>query len=427
MQIKKLLKHFFIGILCVFFIGTTPYAATNIPTGDIGEYGNWLTEDNVESYHKLITADFANFQNNFTNEDISSATVPLEVKLGFSFMKAFSAINTVLKLSLIPFTIIFLLVMYAFWVGLEGYKLIRDSGDYKKALYDIITKGLIISVWILVLNYDYAIKILEMIIDPIMSLGVYLSDFILNSVANTYDVKIPATCAAIHNYVDTNNMGDLLINSNTAANIMCLPARISAYFYHAISLGFKWMVYGFTHSLTAVIIGGVSIYVFIKCVFKYAFMTLGVVADLFLTLLKLPFTAIAESMPASKESNYAGQIFGGLLKLFKTDKLSDVIAVFINAAIYFVTLSIVIAVCAVLLSNVMYLDSNGAYSIAAGMTSLLTGYLVLYLAGKADELAKQIGGKIDNSFGKSLQSDSKTMLGGVKKIGGMIFKDWLKK
>ena len=156
-------------------------------------------------------------------------------------------------------------------------------------------------------------------------------------------------------------------------------------------------------------------------------MTLGVVADLFLTLLKLPFTAIAESMPASKESNYAGQIFGGLLKLFKTDKLSDVIAVFINSAIYFVTLSIVIAVCAVLLSNVMYLDSNGAYSIAAGMTSLLTGYLVLYLAGKADELAKQIGGKIDNSFGKSLQSDSKTMLGGVKKIGGMIFKDWLKK
>ena len=156
-------------------------------------------------------------------------------------------------------------------------------------------------------------------------------------------------------------------------------------------------------------------------------MTLGVVADLFLKLLMLPFTAIAESMPTTQESNYAGQIFNGFLKIFNTKKISDIIAAFVNAAIYFVSLSIIIAICAVLLSNIIALNGEYSYSVAAGLTALLTGCLILHLATQTDKFAQQLGGSINNSFGTKLQSDTKILLGDAKKISGMLFKDWLKK
>ena len=61
------------------------------------------------------------------------------------------------------------------------------------------------------------------------------------------------------------------------------------------------------------------------------------------------------------------------------------------------------------------------------MTTILCGALVFYLAGQAEKLAESIGGKINNSFGKQLQSDTKTLWGNVKNVGGKIFDAWLKK
>jgi len=141
----------------------------------------------------------------------------------------------------------------------------------------------------------------------------------------------------------------------------------------------------------------------------------------------LPFTALAESMPTSKETNYAGQIFSGLLKVFNTQKLSDIISAFINATIYFVSLAIVIAICAALLTNIVSINSVNTYTVGSAMTVILCGALVFYLGGKADELAKSIGGKIDNSFGKKLEGDAKTLWGDVKKVSGALFNAWAKK
>ena len=129
----------------------------------------------------------------------------------------------------------------------------------------------------------------------------------------------------------------------------------------------------------------------------------------------------------SKETNYAGQIFSGLLKVFNTKKLSDVISVFINATIYFVSLAIVIAICAALLTNIVSINSVNTYTVGSAMTVILCGALVFYLGGKADELAKQIGGKINNSFGKQLESDTKTLWGNIKGVGMKVFDAWLKK
>ena len=52
---------------------------------------------------------------------------------------------------------------------------------------------------------------------------------------------------------------------------------------------------------------------------------------------------------------------------------------------------------------------------------------ILYLADKAENLAKQLGGSIDNSFGQQLQKDTKKLWGNAKSFSGKIYKDWLKK
>ena len=422
----RILKHLLICIFCVFCIFGTTYAAGNLPYGDIGEYGAWLNQDNMEKFSASISQDMTQFQQNFETDVKSPNFVPIEVKLGLMLMKSFYAIDDILQMSLVRFTIIFLFIMYAFWIGIEAYKFMRESGDYKTVVYDILKKGIIIAIWIIILNYGIA-KIFTLIISPIISLSTYLSNFILNTTAQIQNVNLPDTCATIHNYVDANNSGKLLIDASAAADIMCLPARVSTFFYHATAAGFKWILYGIMSSTTAMLIGAVSVYIFIKCIFKYAFMTLGIVADLFLTLLMLPFTAIAEAMPETKENNYVAQIFTGLLKIFKPKKISDIITVFINAGLYFIGLSIIISICAVLLSNMISLNGDYTYSVASGMTTLLTGCLILHLTTKADELAQKLGGKINNSFGQKLQNDSKILIGNVKKIGGMFFKDWLKK
>lgn len=426
MQIRKILKFLSVCVFCATtFIGESS-AAGNIPNGDVGEYGNWMTVDNVSKYNNDLSGDVKSFQQTFQTNLHSSNFVPVEVKLGLVFMQALSSIDYVLQISLVRFVVWFLFFMYAFWIALEAYRMIRDSTDYKSVLYDIFTKGITIAVWVIILNYGPA-KLFTMVITPILSLGVYLSDFILGAVAQTYNVNIPDTCATIHQYVNANTSDKLLINPDAAANIMCLPARLSVYFYHATASAFEWMINGFGHSATMVIVGLVCMVMFIGCIFKYAFMTLGVVADLFLKLLMLPFTALAESMPTSKETNYAGQIFSGLLKVFNTQKLSDIISAFINAAIYFVSLAIIIAICAALLTNIVSINSNNTYAVGSAMTMILCGAIVFYLGNKADELAKSIGGKIDNSFGKQLQGDAKTLWGDIKGVGGKIFNAWLKK
>ena len=60
------------------------------------------------------------------------------------------------------------------------------------------------------------------------------------------------------------------------------------------------------------------------------------------------------------------------------------------------------------------------------MVILITGCLILHLADKTDEYATQLGGKIDNAFGKQLQSDTKTLWGDIKGFGGKVVKAWSK-
>lgn len=433
MRILRYLSKFLICVLCVVSLCVSVHAETNVPTGDVGDYGNWLTDDNINSINGDMFNDATEFQNKFQEEIKKPGFVPLEVKIGLVFMKALSSIDYVLQISLVRFTIIFLFVMYGLWVALEAYKMIRDSNDYKQVLYDIFEKGFIVAIWVLILDYGPA-KIFTMLISPILDLCSYLSSFIMDAVADSAHIPKYDTCKAIQNFVNSNvttntvnGTTKLLVDADAAANIMCLPGRLSVYFYHATGTALKWFLWGFGHSITAIVMGAICVVIFVKCIFKYAFMTLGVVADLFLTLLMLPFTALAEALPAStKNEGYVGQIFNGFLSIFNTKKVSDIISVFINTGVYFISLAIIISICAALLGNIIPLSKDySEYQSSSAMAIILCGCLVLYLAGRAEELAKKIGGSINNSFGETLQQDTKTLWGGAKNVAGKIFKDWI--
>lgn len=434
MRILRYFCRLLICILCICFISNYSYGASNMPLGDVTEYGNWINAENMEKFNAAVSSDMDKFQSGFQQNLESDTFVPIEAQIGFAFMKALSSIDYVLQISLVRFTIMFLFIMYAFWIASEAYKMIRETSDYKKVFFEIFKKGFIIAIWVLILYYGPA-KIFVMLINPILALGTGLSDFILNTTAEMFNIDIPNTCSAIHDYVNQNAVtgiangenAALIVPPETAANIMCLPARVSVYFYKATGMAWKWTLGGFTHSATQIVAGGVCVVLFIKCIFKYAFMTLGVVADLFLTLLMLPFTAIAEALPSTDEKGYMGQILSGFLKIFNTKKLSDIIGVFINAAIYFVSLAIVISICAGLLSNFIDLGDSNEYMTGRAMITILCGGLILYLANKADALAKQIGGSIDNSFGEKLFNDTKTLWDDTKSAAGKIYKNWKNK
>ena len=111
--------------------------------------------------------------------------------------------------------------------------------------------------------------------------------------------------------------------------------------------------------------------------------------------------------------------------MFKPESLSNQIQRFINAAIYFVSLSIVIALCAALLSGTV--DANLAAEVpslenSGFIVTLLTGALVAYLANQADKIATDLGGKVNDSFGKQFGGDVKKLWDNIYGRGKEIIK-----
>ena len=66
-------------------------------------------------------------------------------------------------------------------------------------------------------------------------------------------------------------------------------------------------------------------------------------------------------------------------------------------------------------------------SLDSMMTTILCGCLILFLADKADDLAKKIGGNVDNSFGTALQKNAKTLWTDTKNIASKVYQGFKKK
>ena len=409
-KIKCIFSKIIIAVMAmVIILPSATYAATsNLPMADVGDYGNWATPDNIDLFKTDITHDMEQFQ----PEPIVSDYVPFEAKIGLAMMNGFSIVADVLDSSLVRFAIIFMIIAYIFWSMFEAYNMMKNGSSAMDFGVNLVKKGGVILIWIIILNFGPA-QVFMWIMGPIISVGTYMSNLILNAIAGAIGTELPDTCAAIRDYAAANTSGNMLIDANAAADILCVPTRLSGFFTTAVVAGWKWMIAGIGTSAFTVLVGATFIVIFLYTGFKFLLMGLGVIMDLFLSVLMLPFTAIAETIKSTSYKGIAGDIFNGFLGLFKPESLSRQIQRFIDAAIYFVSLSIVIAVCAALLSGTV--DANLASEIPTlendgFIITLLTGCLVAYLANRADKIATEdIGGKIDASFGKKFGDDVKRL------------------
>lgn len=93
---------------------------------------------------------------------------------------------------------------------------------------------------------------------------------------------------------------------------------------------------------------------------------------------------------------------------------------------YFVSLSMIIAVCAALISGVVNIDATTAVPTLENndfMTFLIVGFLFAYLVNKGGEFAKKISGSIDEKgFGDKLGGDIKKLWGNTQKTATSVWK-----
>lgn len=402
--------------------------ATNVPNANIGDYGAWTTKENHQMLMNSMKSDFNNFEPEIAKNQIMDDYVPIEAKLGMAFMNAMTHVGAVLDSALVRFAIIFILVMYAFWIMFEAYHAMKQGGDIQKLGKDILIKSIKIVFWIVLIRLGPA-KLFMTIMTPLLWIGTYSGDLILNAVASVTGAQLPDTCGAIHNYVAASADPGMLLEPQAAANIMCLPTRLSGFFTAGIVAGWKWMIAGLGISAFSFLLGLGMIVLFLINAWKFTLMSLGVIADLFIGVFMLPFTAISETVSKTAYKGIPGDIYNSLTGIFKTESLKAQFDRFISATIYFIVLSVVIAVCVALLSGVVTVDINSQIPTLENtgfMPVLLTALLIGYLASRADQIAKDWGGSISGTYGQKLAQRFTDDVKGLAKNTYETGKKWVK-
>ena len=424
-MLKRVCK--FLSILILAFVCTAnDAAANNIPNGNIGDFGTWTTEENHKMLMDSMRSDFNNFEPEFVKNQILPDYVPVEARVGVAFMNAMTHVASVVDSSLVRFAIIFILVMYAFWVGMEAYLAISQGQDTFAMGKNMLIKAIKIVFWIAVIRIGPA-QLFMNIIAPLLWIGTHAADLILGAVASVTGTQLPDTCAAIQNYVATNVADNMILDPNAAANIICLPTRLSGFFTAGIVMGWKWMVAGIGTSAFAFVLGIGMIILFVINAWKFTLMALGVIADLFIGIFMLPFTAISETVSKTSYKGIPGTVYNSLTGIFKTESLKSQFDRFISATIYFVVLSVVIAVCVALLSGVITTDTAAqipSLKNTGFVPVLLTAVLVAYLANRADEIAKDWGGSVSGTFGQKLAKRVTDDVIGATKAAYATGKKW---
>ena len=91
---------------------------------------------------------------------------------------------------------------------------------------------------------------------------------------------------------------------------------------------------------------------------------------------------------------------------------------FVNAALHFVVLSIVVAVCAAMLSSIITTDTASMVPKLGDQGFVVTVFvsaLTWWLASNASKFANEMGGKLSYDIGQNLQKDASSLWDKTKK------------
>jgi hypothetical protein len=377
----------------ILFLLFSPFAAmADYFSADSGNYGK-MTDG--------LSVDIGNFgaslrQNFDPRGQLISDFIPIEAKVGRFFISALSDVARALYAAFIPFLNMLVAALFAFWIMMESWQMMKSDSDYWGLALRIVKKCVVIVIWLWILNNDPA-ELFMWLMAPLISLGSGMSDLILNGTARIIGTNLPDTCAAIHSWMADEN--SLLIGGEYAADLLCLPTRLAGFLYTTVATGFEWMKQGLGQNGLIFIMGVVFVLLFIYNIWKFALAALGIVVDLFFVILFLPFTFVCECFK-EKDMKYDGifaPIFNQLVGFVKDANLDKQFKKFVNVIIYFILLSIVSAICIVLLAGVSP-SVEGDF-----MSILIIGCLVAYLMNLTDKLMESIAEKIDGSTGDNIE------------------------
>ncbi|MCL1902440.1 MAG: hypothetical protein FWG18_02310 [Alphaproteobacteria bacterium] len=415
------------------------FADDNLPNpigpADVTDFGMWATENNQKLFLGNIDNEFKAFSEDFStraSKALIGEYVPVEAKIGRALIGALEMIGDVLDRSLFSFIKIFITILFAFWIFLEAYNLITKGGNAKELGLNIVKKGLLVTVWFIILSNNPA-QLFMWIMSPIITLGTMMSNMILDAVTSVSGTSLPDTCATIHDYMAANPIRENIISSAHAADLLCVPTRLSAFFWTCVAAGFKWMGAGFGNSAMTFIIGAVFVIIFLYNIWKFALQALGIIVSLFFAVLFLPFTAIIETFgDGTTYKGPAATLFKAFADMFRGAKLDAQIKVFINAIIYFILLAIMAAIGLALLGEIVTTDLASTVPTIeqinmddSFMTVLIVGCLVAYLANKAGDIAKGMGATLDKDsegLTKRFRGDAEYGLKQVGKGAGWLWK-----
>ncbi|MDR1027733.1 MAG: hypothetical protein LBL46_04940 [Rickettsiales bacterium] len=342
--------------------------------------------------------------------------VPVEAKAGKFFMESLSFVAASVYESLIPFLNVFVIALFAFWILMESWQMMTTGGDTFDLMKRIVMKGAGVAVWMWVLNHNPS-EMFMWIAGPVISIGTGAAELIMQSTAKIAGADLPDTCTAIRDWIAAGGDVKMLVSPTQAADLLCLPTMAGAFFITAVKSGFDWMIAGLGHSGVEFLMGLIFVILFIYNIWKFALAALGVIVDLFFVLMFLPFTAIKECFKGG--TTYKGMwapIWDAFVGLVGGEELGKQFQKFVSAAIYFAALSVVCAIAVILMAGVNPAFGGDAISV------LIVGCMSAYLIGKADDLAKKMGGGIDNSFGDEIAANAKNIWGGAVDFGKRVVK-----
>ena len=418
--IKRFLSIIMMAVCLIGISAPICVAESNLSGfGDIGDFGKWATEHNREILVGNMKSDIETFQSGSELEYIETG-VPIEAKLGVIFIKALSHVADILNASLVRFVIIFLIAAFVFWVMFQAYRMFSNSkASTKDTIKDIVKRAVTLGIWLLLLGFGLP-RLFGMIMGPIVSFGSYIAHLILNAAASNGGYALSDTCAAIHTYTAQHMANTYIIDSEFAADIICVPTRMSEFYYGSIKYGWQVMISGLGLSTFSFLTGLIFVILFTYAAFKFAITAFGVIADLFLVVILLPFTAISETIAKTDYDGIAGKIYNGFLGLFNPESfsLSNQVKKFVDASVYFVSLAIVVAIGGALLANGLQFDPISHIATPLNgdrITMLLIGALVAYISTHAGDVAKTIGGGIEYTLGTELSNDAKNLYKETKK------------
>ena len=333
-----------------------------------------------------------------------------DTKINMAFMNSMSRVSIAIYDVFIPFMNAMIIALFILWLYMESWAMWGFGGDndYWGLGMRITKKVVTVIIWMWILNHN-PMQLFLWFATPIISLAAGMSDSIINTTASITGMNVSEiSCDTIYRTVA--RQADMLVDKDYVASILCMTHRIGGLMYEYVGAGIKWVIEGIGSSFWTFLVGLAFIGIFTYNIWKFSINVMGAVIDLFFVLIFLPFTAMNECF--SGDTKYNGMwkpIWDGFVNFIKGSPLKSQVMKFINAAIYFIVLAVISAICIGLLSAI-----NPSYA-GDSMSVLLVGILVSYLLSKADEFAKTMGA-VDTEWGDKIS--------GYVKNAGSKFADW---